>query len=55
LESLNKGKDKITEDITLLILLTGIAGSVSPILPTYTQQITPPKFNIERNSFFLEN
>ncbi len=32
----SKGKEKETGDITPLILLTGIAGSVSPILPAYT-------------------
>ena len=35
LRPLSKGKEKETEDITPLILPTGTAGSVSPILPTY--------------------
>jgi len=32
----SKGKEKDTGDITPLILPTGIAGSVLPILPAYT-------------------
>ena len=44
LRSLSKGKEKETRDITPLILHTRIAGSVSPILPAYTQQITLPEF-----------
>ena len=40
----SKGKRKETEDITLLILPTGTAGSISPILPAYIQQITLPEF-----------
>ncbi len=55
LRPLSKSKNKVTEDITLLILPIGIAGSISFILPTYTQQITLPEFNTSSNSFFLEN
>jgi len=40
----SKGKGKDTENITLLVLLTGIAGSVSPILLAYTQQIILSEF-----------
>ena len=40
----SKGKEKEMGNITPLILLTGTAGSVSPILPAYTQQITLPEF-----------
>src|SRR6266511_3162228 len=40
LRPLSKGKEKETGNITPLILPTGIAGSVSLILPAYTQQIT---------------
>jgi len=40
----SKGKEKKAGDITLLILPTGTAGSVSPILPAYTQQITLSEF-----------
>ena len=36
LKSSSKGKEKETENITPLILPTGTAGSVSPILPVYT-------------------
>src|SRR6266511_331224 len=36
LKPLSKGKEKETGNITPLILPTGTAGSVSPILPTYT-------------------
>src|SRR6266540_1338608 len=44
LKLLSKDKGKETEDITLLILPTRIAGSVSLILPAYTQQITLSEF-----------
>ncbi len=40
----SKGKEKETGNITLLILSTGTTGSISSILPTYTQQITLPEF-----------
>src|SRR6266498_400430 len=53
LRSLSKGKEKETGDITPLILPTGTAGSVSPILLVYTQQITLPEFQISSNSSFL--
>ena len=43
-------------DITLLILPTGTAGSVSPILPAYTQQITLPEFQPKsKGSSFLSS
>ncbi len=42
-------------DITLLILPTGTAGSVSPILPAYTQQITLPEFQPRSDSSFLSS
>src|SRR6266496_3037727 len=51
----SKGKEKETEDITPLILPTGTAGSVSPILPAYTQQITLPEFQPRSNNSFLSN
>ena len=44
LRPLSKGKGKKTGDITPLILPTETAGSVSPILPVYTQQIILPEF-----------
>src|SRR6266511_592542 len=44
LRPLSKGKEKETGNITPLILSTRTAGSVSPILPAYTQQITLPEF-----------
>src|SRR6266511_4355925 len=53
LRPLSKGKEKEMGDITPLILPTGIAGSVSPILPAYTQQITLPEFQISNNNSFL--
>jgi len=55
LRPLSKGKEKETEDITLLILPTGTVGSVSPILPAYTQQITLPEFQKSNNSSFLSS
>src|SRR6266498_2369374 len=55
LRPLSKGKEKETGDITPLILSTGIAGSVSPILFAYTQQITLLEFQSRSNSFFLSN
>ena len=55
LKPLSKGKEKETGDITSLILPTGTAGSVSPILPAYTQQITLPEFQISNNSSFLSS
>src|SRR6266540_3515977 len=55
LKSSSKGKEKETEDITPLILPTGTAGSVSPILPAYTQQITLPEFQTSNNSSFLSS
>ncbi len=51
----SKEKEKETGDITLLILPTGIAGLVSPILPAYTQQITLLEFQISNSSFFLSS
>ncbi len=36
LRLLSKGKGKDTGNIMLLVLPTGTAGSVSPILPAYT-------------------
>src|SRR6266498_2642414 len=50
----SKGKEK-AGDITLLILPTGTAGSVSPILPAYTQQITLPEFQPRSESSFLSS
>jgi len=44
LKPLSKGKEKETGNITSLILPTGMTGSVSPILPAYTQQITLLEF-----------
>src|SRR6266542_398215 len=53
LRPLSKGKEKEMGNITPLILPTETAGSVSPILPAYTQQITLPEFQprSESNSF----
>ena len=51
----NKGKEKETGDITLLILPTGTTGSVSLILSAYTQQITLPEFQTSNNSSFLSS
>ncbi len=51
----SKGKEKEMEDITSLILPTGTAGSVSPILSAYTQQIILPEFQTSNNSSFLSN
>src|SRR6266540_2104494 len=50
----SKGKEKVG-DITSLILPTGITGSVSPILPAYTQQITLPEFQPRSESSFLSS
>ena len=55
LGSSSKEKEKDTGDITSLILPTGIARSVSPILSAYTQQITLLEFQTRSNSFFLSN
>src|SRR6266540_1717227 len=55
LKPLSKGKEKEMEDITLLILPTGTARSVSSILPAYTQQITLPEFQISSKSSFLSS
>jgi len=55
LRPLSKGKEKEMEDITPLILPTGTTGSVSPILPTYTQQITLPEFQTSNNNSFLSS
>jgi len=52
---LSKGKEKETENITPLILFTRTAGSVSPILPAYTQQITLPEFQPRSESSFLSS
>src|SRR6266511_1959857 len=54
LRPLSKGKEK-AGDITPLILPTGTTGSVSPILPAYTQQITLPEFQPRSESSFLSN
>src|SRR6266496_1638486 len=51
----SKGKNKDSKNITSLILLTGTAGSVSPILSAYIQQITLLEFNTRSNSSFLGN
>ncbi len=51
----SKGKEKETGDITSLILPTGTAGSVSPILPAYTQQIILSEFQPRSESSFLSN
>src|SRR6266498_2612434 len=50
----SKGKEK-AGDITLLILPTGTAGSVSPILPAYTQQITLPEFQPRSENSLLSS
>src|SRR6266542_3921534 len=50
----SKGKEK-AGDITSLILPTGTAGSVSPILLAYTQQITLPEFQPRSESSFLSS
>src|SRR6266498_238122 len=50
----SKGKEK-AGDITPLILPTGTAGSVSPILPAYTQQITLPEFQPRSENSFLSS
>src|SRR6266542_3826057 len=50
----SKGKEK-AGDITPFILPTGTAGSVSPILPAYTQQITRPEFQPRSESSFLSS
>ncbi len=55
LRPLSKGKEKETGDIIPLILPTRIAGSVSLILLTYTQQITLPEFQTSNNSSFLSS
>src|SRR6266498_3374587 len=50
----SKGKEK-AGDITPLILPTSTTGSVSPILPAYTQQITLPEFQPRSESSFLSS
>ncbi len=55
LKPLSKGKEKETGDITPLILPTRTAGSVSLILPAYTQQIILSEFQISNNSSFLSS
>ena len=55
LRPLSKGKEKEMEDITSLILPIGTTGSVSPILPAYTQQITLPEFQPRSESSFLRS
>src|SRR6266498_456832 len=55
LRPLSKGKEKEMGNITPLILSTGIAGSVSPILPAYTQQITLLEFQPRSESSFLSS
>ena len=55
LRPLSKGKEKEAGDITPLILPTGTTGSVSPILPAYTQQITLPEFQSRSESSFLSS
>src|SRR6266540_1218979 len=55
LRPLSKGKEKEMENITPLILPTGTAGSVSLILPAYTQQITLPEFQPRSESSFLSS
>ena len=55
LRPLSKGKEKGTGDITPLILPTGTAGSVSPILLAYTQQITLSEFQLRSESSFLNS
>ncbi len=51
----SKGKEKETGDVISLILPTGTVGSVSPILPSYTQKITLPEFQTSNNSSFLSS
>jgi len=51
----SKSKGKNTENITSLILPTEITGSISPILPAYTQQITLPEFQTSSDSSFLNS
>src|SRR6266540_7226565 len=55
LRPLSKEKEKKMEDITPLILPTRTTGSVSPILPTYTQQIILPEFQPRSESSFLSS
>src|SRR6266498_1170167 len=55
LSALSKGKGKDTGDIIPLILPTETAGSVLPILPAYTQQITLLEFQTNRDSSFLSS
>ncbi len=55
LRPLSKEKEKEMGDITPLILPTGTTGSVSPILPAYTQQITLPEFQPRSESSFLSS
>src|SRR6266542_6710188 len=55
LRPLSKGKEKEMGDITPLILSTGTAGSVSSILPAYTQQIILPEFQPRSKSSFLSS
>src|SRR6266508_2989751 len=50
----SKGKEKV-KDITPLILPIGTAGSVSPILLAYIQQITLPEFQPRSESSFLSS
>ncbi len=51
----SKGKEKEMGDITSLILPTGTEGSVSPILPAYTQQITLSEFQPRSKRSFLSS
>ncbi len=51
----SKGKNKDIGKIIPLILLIETAGSILPILPAYTQQITLLEFNTSNNSSFLGN
>src|SRR6266496_2686188 len=55
LRPLSKGKEKEMGNIMSLILPTGTAGLVSPILPAYTQQITLPEFQLRSESSFLSS
>jgi len=55
LSASSKGKGKDTGDIIPLILPMRIAGSVSPILSAYTQQITLPEFQTNNNNSFLSS
>ena len=50
----SKGKERVG-DITPLILPIGTTGSVSSILPAYTQQITLPEFQPRSESSFLSS